>query len=118
MPLDDAMSLVARSFDRYVQSLREKAAPPPRPAPAPFMAPEPGISYLLNLLADNRQLTLVELDKVINYLTERRNKLRGDAPVTENPSVAVSPRAAILSPEEKEGRSLAKSRNHSCSCSG
>nr|KAG5707999.1 hypothetical protein BaRGS_025137 [Batillaria attramentaria] len=33
------------------------------------------ISYLLNLLADNRQLTVEELDKVIMYLKERKDKL-------------------------------------------
>ncbi|XP_064599452.1 LOW QUALITY PROTEIN: nuclear receptor coactivator 5-like [Liolophura sinensis] len=105
MPLDDAMSLVARSFDRYVQSVREKAAPPPRPAPgpAPFITPEPGISYLLNLLADNRQLTVVELDKVISYLTERRNKLRGDPPVAESPAVTVAPQGSHFVPRRERG---------------
>ena len=84
MPVEDAMTLITRSFETYMQKEREKApaapapverAPPPaRPAP-PFLPPGPDISYLLNLLADNRQLTTEELDKVIVYLRERRDKL-------------------------------------------
>lgn len=89
MPIDDAMSLVARSFETYLQSLRDKsqAAPPAAAAPllpatsstegAPFVPPGADITYLLNLLADNRQLTVEELDKVLTYLTERREKQFG-----------------------------------------
>lgn len=90
MPIEDAITLVGRSFETYMQTTREKAAPPvaapppergaaPAPpaarAPPPFVPPGPDISYLLNLLADNRQLTIEELDKVIGYLRERRDKL-------------------------------------------
>ncbi|KAK3086625.1 hypothetical protein FSP39_021183 [Pinctada imbricata] len=86
MPVEDAMTLISRSFETYVQKEREKAAPPPErapPAPAPaaartlppFLPPTSDIAYLLNLLADNRQLTTEELDKVIIYLRERRDKL-------------------------------------------
>ncbi|KAL5022218.1 hypothetical protein ScPMuIL_001373 [Solemya velum] len=88
MPIDDAMSLVARSFETYLQSLRDKsqAAPPaatpaipatPSTEGAPFVPPSADITYLLNLLADNRQLTLEEIDKVITYLTDRREKQFG-----------------------------------------
>lgn len=91
MPIEDAITLVGRSFETYVQAAREKAttaaaAPPPERgppaalppatrAPPPFVPPGPDISYLLNLLADNRQLTIEEIDKVIGYLRERREKL-------------------------------------------
>ncbi|KAL3859733.1 hypothetical protein ACJMK2_009931 [Sinanodonta woodiana] len=84
MPLEDAMSLILRSHDQYLQAAREKSAtqalPTPRPqAPAvpsiPFIPPGAETSYLLNLLADNRQLTIEELDKVIIYLKERKEKL-------------------------------------------
>ena len=68
MPFDDAMSLVARSFETYLQTQKEKAAAPAsatsRAVPPPFLPPPPDMSYLLNLLADNRQLTIEELDKV------------------------------------------------------
>lgn len=88
MPVDDALTLVGRSFETYVQTAREKtaaaapppergapAAPPTARAPPPFLPPGPDITYLLNLLADNRQLTIEEIDKVIGYLRERRDKL-------------------------------------------
>ncbi|XP_005096661.2 nuclear receptor coactivator 5 [Aplysia californica] len=86
MPLDDAIALVGRSFQKYVDGLREKAnaaaaSPPPStvaPAAAPvrvFLPPSSEVAYLLNLLADNRALTVSELESVIKYLQERRDKL-------------------------------------------
>ncbi|XP_045192584.1 nuclear receptor coactivator 5-like isoform X2 [Mercenaria mercenaria] len=83
MPLEDAMKLVATSFEKYIQTQREKAAAPtpalPGAAPAagspPFLPPSADIAYLLNLLADNRQLTIEELGKVIDYLKERKEKM-------------------------------------------
>lgn len=82
MPVDDAVSLIGRSFDAYQLTKREKEAAAARPAPTaavrappPFVPPSQDILYLLNLLADKRQLTVDELDKVIKYLTDRRDKL-------------------------------------------
>lgn len=83
MPLEDAMKLIASSFEKYIQTQREKAAAPPAalpgatPAPSapPFLPASADIAYLLNLLADNRQLTIEELGKVIDYLKERKEKL-------------------------------------------
>lgn len=82
MPVDDAINLIKRSFDAYQAAKREKevaaARPPGAPAtrvPPPFVPPSQDIIYLLNLLADKRQLTVEELDKVISYLTDRRDKL-------------------------------------------
>lgn len=90
MPMEDALSLVSRNFEAYVKELREKALAPPTPAPAPaptpapaalapskpdFIAPDAQMSYLLNLLADNRHLTAEELDKVVQYLRERRDRI-------------------------------------------
>lgn len=129
MPSDDAMSLVARNFERYLQVLKEQnaaraakaalpppslsstpqstlpppppssvqsmdqsqtvtipsshPAPPPNPDPnatspnqpgLPFLPPSSELSYLFNLLADCRYLTLQELDKVLNYLNNRKHE--------------------------------------------
>jgi len=90
MPLDDALKLIASSFEKYIQAQREKVqggavagVPPAAPGapapPPPFLPPTADISYLLNLLADNRQLTIEELEKVIAYLSERKDKLLGPA---------------------------------------
>ena len=84
MPLDDALDLVVSSFESYIQSQREKAAgpsaaapaaPATRGAPPPFVPPSSDVSYLLNLLADNRQLTIEEIEKVLEYLQDRKNKM-------------------------------------------
>ena len=82
MPVDDAVSLIGRSFDAYQLAKREKEATAARPAPTsavrappPFVPPSQDILYLLNLLADKRQLSVDELGKVITYLTDRRDKL-------------------------------------------
>ena len=84
MPLDDAMKLVGTSFQKYVDGLREKAAAaaaPPAPPPGAqsvsrvFLQPSSDVAYLLNLLADNRALTVEEIDSVIKYLQERKEKL-------------------------------------------
>jgi len=89
MPVEDAITLISRSFEQYMQTAREKSTgvppvaasavssppPPERATSAPFVPPNQDISYLLNLLADSRQLTIEELEKVIVYLRERRDKL-------------------------------------------
>ncbi|KAH9507718.1 hypothetical protein Btru_053529 [Bulinus truncatus] len=79
MPLDDAIILVGRSFEKYVEGLREKAkaasAPLTPSVSRVFLPATAEVAYLLNLLADNRALTIDELNSVIKYLQERRDKL-------------------------------------------
>ena len=91
MPLNDAIALIRRSFEQYVETLREKAnaasGSSAKGAPAGaqggaalgasrvFLPPTQEVTYLLNLLADNRALTADELSQVIRYLEERRDKL-------------------------------------------
>jgi hypothetical protein len=80
MPLDDALNLVARSFEKYIQAEKEKVVSQNATPTAAGAAVEPAatprdISYLLNLLADNRPLTADELTKVIVHLTDRRDRL-------------------------------------------
>ena len=105
MPLKDALTLMKSDFEevreRIAKGLPLSApavassptpaapAPPPaaaaRPPPATgtgdpaFVQPDKHTHYLLNLLADNRILTLEELDTVMDYLQERRKKLAGGA---------------------------------------
>ncbi|GFR82014.1 nuclear receptor coactivator 5 [Elysia marginata] len=79
MPMNDAIALIRRSFEQYVETLREKAnAGGPKSASGAsrvFLPPTQEVVYLLNLLADNRALTVDELSQVIKYLEERRDKL-------------------------------------------
>ncbi|KAF0302656.1 Nuclear receptor coactivator 5 [Amphibalanus amphitrite] len=60
MPLDDAMSLVARNFEAYMLSNKDKAPPQ-------------GIINLLNFVRENRPLTAVEYNRLIRYLEEKRD---------------------------------------------
>ncbi|XP_013776947.1 nuclear receptor coactivator 5-like [Limulus polyphemus] len=80
MPLDDALKLVARNFHEYTLSLRflnqktEKKEPQvlTRRSPTP---PDRDIGFLLNLLADGKHLTMRELDKIMKYIQDRKDKL-------------------------------------------
>ncbi|GFN77973.1 nuclear receptor coactivator 5 [Plakobranchus ocellatus] len=90
MPMNDAIELIGRSFEEYVDTLREKAKAAsaassaiddtPKPdtftsASRVFLPASSEVAYLLNLLADNRALTISELGDVIQYLKDRRDKL-------------------------------------------
>ncbi|RMB95691.1 hypothetical protein DUI87_27803 [Hirundo rustica rustica] len=95
MPQADAMVLVARNYERYKTESREKEReeiarqaakmadeailqererPPPMEEGVRGGHP-PGIQTLLNLLADNRYVTAEEIEKVINYLRDRKERL-------------------------------------------
>ncbi|NWZ37489.1 NCOA5 protein, partial [Brachypodius atriceps] len=116
MPQADAMVLVARNYERYKTESREKEReeiarqaakmadeailqererPPPMEEGVRGGHP-PGIQTLLNLLADNRYVTAEEIDKVINYLRDRKERLlRGSteslqAPISRQPLGAPS----------------------------
>ncbi|KFQ55206.1 Nuclear receptor coactivator 5, partial [Nestor notabilis] len=106
MPQADAMVLVARNYERYKTECREKEREEiarqaakmadeavlqerERPGPGDEGARgghPPAIQTLLNLLADNRYLTAEEMDKVINYLRDRKERLlRGSTETLQAP---------------------------------
>jgi len=68
MPLEDAIALVVRSFEQYRQTL-----PPEKKTE--FIPPDKNTLYLINLLADNRYLTVEELREVMEYLEDRSDRL-------------------------------------------
>ncbi|XP_075702805.1 nuclear receptor coactivator 5 isoform X2 [Rhinoderma darwinii] len=93
MPLADAMVLVARNYERYKVEkrekerediarqaaklstdsiLRERAAALDEKTRAP---PPPAVLSLLTLLSDNRYVTAEEIDKVILYLRDRKERM-------------------------------------------
>ncbi|NXT20048.1 NCOA5 protein, partial [Syrrhaptes paradoxus] len=104
MPQADAMVLMARNYERYKTELREKERdeiarqaakmadeavlrerPPPMEEGVRGGHP-PGIQTLFNLLADNRYLTAEEIDKVINYLRDQKERLlRGSSDSLQAP---------------------------------
>ncbi|CAI9535815.1 unnamed protein product [Staurois parvus] len=92
MPLSDAMLLVARSYERYKTESREKEREDIARQAARLSAEAilrergpldegvrgghpPGILTLLSLLADNRYVTTEEIDKVVHYLQQRKERL-------------------------------------------
>jgi len=86
MPVDDAVTLITRSFDKYMLDRRERteglgagasrlAGLSPPSNGKDFLQPGSRIQYLLNMLADRRHLTAAELSLVIEYLVERRRQL-------------------------------------------
>ncbi|XP_069608297.1 nuclear receptor coactivator 5 isoform X2 [Ranitomeya imitator] len=90
MPLADAMVLVARSYERYKVEKRDKEREDVARQAAKLSTdailrerteegirapPPPGIMTLLNLLADNRYVTAEEIEKVILYLQDRKERI-------------------------------------------
>ncbi|XP_064888088.1 nuclear receptor coactivator 5 isoform X2 [Columba livia] len=133
MPQADAMVLVARNYERYKTECREKereeiarqaakmadeAVLQERPPPADEGVRgghPPGIQTLLNLLADNRYLTAKEIDKVINYLRDRKERLlRGS---TDSPQAPMSrqPLGAPSGPSLGSQSSLPSNQAHQSS---
>ncbi|XP_069692035.1 nuclear receptor coactivator 5-like isoform X2 [Periplaneta americana] len=77
MPLEDAVPLIMRNFEAY---MRGEKMPTTIPTPISVVSssvpltdrhPE-AIQVLLNLLSDNRQLTVLQYDRVIRYLQDKR----------------------------------------------
>ena len=63
MPLDEAMSFIAKNFESILEGKV--------PGPADNMLPD-DIRVVLGFLADNRPLSVMEYDKLIRYLSMRR----------------------------------------------
>lgn len=68
MPLDDALKLVARHFREQVEAQQAAAGGPDH------LGPDRELQFLLKLLVDAKYLSIPELDRIIKYLTERRDK--------------------------------------------
>ena len=71
MPYEDSISLVQRNYEEYRKKKAEAAAA--LSTQQDFLKPDSKQSYLLNLLADNRFLSVEELDTVLQYLQLRRD---------------------------------------------
>ncbi|CAD5124301.1 DgyrCDS12590 [Dimorphilus gyrociliatus] len=76
MPLEAALGLISRTFDEHVRRVKERSEGSKLPQTVgDFIPPDEHTKYLLNLLADDRVLTVEEIDKVMEYLQERRARL-------------------------------------------
>ena len=72
MPLEDALSLVDRDFDRYCQSVREGRIPPRKP--------KDDISHLLQKAASGESLSKDQLSAVIDSLQKQQNSSSSGRP--------------------------------------
>lgn len=78
MPIDDALKLLARNYHEYLQIQREKInLNNVHNQFGNSLIKTPETRYLLNLLADGRFLTILELEEVINHLDSVKNSLLG-----------------------------------------
>ena len=75
MPLEDALALIGKKFEEYVREIRERGTAGSARSAEEILPPSSHVHYLLNLLTDNRYLSIDEIDSVINYLNERRKRL-------------------------------------------
>ena len=75
MPLEDALALIGKKFEEHVREIRERGTAGSARGAEDILPPSSHVHYLLNLLTDNRYLSIDEIDSVINYLNERRKRL-------------------------------------------
>lgn len=70
MPVEDAINLISRDFANYKAGGRSV----PLNTPLSTERHPDAIQVLLNMLADNRQLTVLQYDRVIKYLEVKREE--------------------------------------------
>jgi len=71
MPLDDAMPFLSRNFDQFVEVMKKKIS-----VANEWTAPDHKVACLLNMLADGRRLTIVELESILCYVTGIHDKMK------------------------------------------
>lgn len=70
MPVEDAINLISRDFANYKAGGRSV----PLNTPVASERHPDAIQVLLNMLADNHQLTVLQYDRVIKYLDMKREE--------------------------------------------
>ena len=69
MPLDDALGLIDRDFERYCQGVREGRIPPRKP---PRDSKSADVSSLLSKAASGEELNAGQLQSLIDILQEKK----------------------------------------------
>lgn len=77
MPLEDAIALIIRNYQHLCQGengdvIGDTDDSPYASIPLANLRHPDSIQHLINLLADNRTLTVLQLDCILSYLQERR----------------------------------------------
>lgn len=78
MPLDDALKLLSRNFHEHIRSQREymERERADRGQYIGVVA-DRELQFLLRMLADGRWISATEINVIIRYLSERREKMQG-----------------------------------------
>ncbi|KFM59355.1 Nuclear receptor coactivator 5, partial [Stegodyphus mimosarum] len=79
MPLEDALKLLSRNFHEHIR-LQKEHMERERAERGPYVgvvSADREIQFLLRMLADGRWISLSEINTVIRYLCERRDKMQG-----------------------------------------
>ncbi|XP_018576424.1 pollen-specific leucine-rich repeat extensin-like protein 1 [Anoplophora glabripennis] len=74
MPVEDALILISRNFESYMKG--EQFAPENAVTMSISDRHPNSIQMMLNLLAENRQLSSIQYDKIIKYMEDRRELQR------------------------------------------
>ncbi|CAD7081991.1 unnamed protein product [Hermetia illucens] len=111
MPVEDAINLIYSNFQEKLNAIHMKRMQESLPISLPSVSnststsahrhPE-AIQALLNLLAENRPITVLQYDRVIKYLMEQRQK-QVKAEIGEDVSAPVppllNPKPAVVKPD-------------------
>lgn len=118
MPLDDALTLIFRNYQHLCQGengdiIGDSHESPYANIPMANTRNSDSIQHLINLLADNRTLTVLQLDCLLKYLQERRESQYkfelGDAGTDVCTDAIVSPNAdAETKPEMTDDSAVSK----------
>lgn len=110
MPLEDAISLIFRNYQQLCQGdngdvIGDSDDSPYSAIPLASTRHPDSTQHLINLLADNRTLTVIQFDCLINYLQERRDvqyKFEvGDSGANMRPTGAKDSEPPKLTPEQQ-----------------
>lgn len=110
MPLDDAIAMIFRNYQQLCQGekgdiIGDTDESPYASIPLANVRHPDSIQHLVNLLADNRTLTVLQIDCLLKYLQERRDSQYkfelGDTSADGQSSIGADNRAG-LSPQDTE----------------
>ncbi|XP_032683282.1 homeobox protein 2-like isoform X2 [Odontomachus brunneus] len=97
MPVEDAINLISRDFTNYKAGGRSV----PLNTPLASERHPDAIQVLLNMLADNHQLTVLQYDRVIKYLDMKREE-QVQVELGDAKDMAVTTTLAVNDPKQAE----------------
>ncbi|XP_031640345.1 probable serine/threonine-protein kinase DDB_G0278509 [Contarinia nasturtii] len=111
MPLEDAIALIIRNYQHLCQGengdvIGDTDESPYASIPMANVRHPDSVQHLINLLADNRTLTVLQLDCILKYLQERREAQYkfelGDTNLNVQQTSAVDNKSTVLPNEQNK----------------